>query len=74
MKKMNLYVEKITIEGGRDVSTVYIDLMDKKGKYIDTVVRQRCIIKGRFLVFALDDFKLARKNFGKEIPIATGRL
>ena len=43
MKKMNLYVENITIEGGRDITTVYVDLMDKKGKYIDTVVRQRCI-------------------------------
>ena len=39
MKKMNLYVEKITIEDGRDISTVYVDLMDKKGKYIDTLVR-----------------------------------
>ena len=29
----------ITIEGGRDITTVYVDLMDKKGKYIDTVVR-----------------------------------
>ena len=39
MKKMNLYVEKIIIEDGRDISTVYVDLMDKKGKYIDTLVR-----------------------------------
>ena len=29
----------ITIEGGRDITTVYVDLTDKKGKYIDTVVR-----------------------------------
>ncbi len=39
MKKMNLYVENITIEGSRDISTVYVDLTDKKGKYIDTIVR-----------------------------------
>ena len=39
MKKMNLSVENITIEGGRDITTVYVDLTDKKGKYIDTVVR-----------------------------------
>ena len=39
MKKMNLYVENITIEGCREITTVYVDLMDKKGKYIDTVVR-----------------------------------
>ena len=29
----------VTVEGGRDITTVYVDLTDKKGKYIDTVVR-----------------------------------
>ena len=40
-KTMKLYVSNITIEGTRDITTVYVDLQDSKGKYIDTVVRKR---------------------------------